>query len=86
MSSRGESQVPKGIFLDTGFALPPPPLGGQGGVVYCTMLAPTLSRHFSNNFFLDFLRLVKPKVQVSAKKNIQKIVDVRRLSAILFSW
>jgi hypothetical protein len=52
-----------------GFALPPyPPRGGRGGVVYCTMLAPTLSRHFSNNFFLDFLRLVKPKVQVSDKK------------------
>jgi hypothetical protein len=68
-----------------GFAPPPPPRGGRG-VVYCTMLAPTLSRHFSNNFFLDFVQVVKPKVQVSAKKNIQKIVDVWRLSAILFSW
>jgi len=76
----------KGFFLTWVLPSPLPPLGGQGGVVYCTMLAPTLSRHFSNNFFLDFLRLVKPKVQGSAKKNIQKIVDVRRLSAILFSW
>jgi len=50
-----------------GFAPLPPPRGA-GGVVYCTMLAPTLSRHFSNNFFLDFVQVVKPKVQVSDKK------------------
>ena len=76
-----------------GFALPPPPLGGQGGrdtpfggIPHCSLASRSLSSFFSNYFFLDFLRLVKPKVQVSAKKNIQKIVDVRRLSAILFSW